>query len=80
MFANLSFDPKKEIGEILIIIVAVLLGIFTDISIWIIILLAFVLEVVYLFIYGEIEKRMEAKKPEPVKEEINFHEYDEDDQ
>ncbi len=80
MFANLSFDPKKEIGEILIIVLAVLLGIFTDISIWLIILLAFVLEVVYLLAYGEIEKRIEAKKPEPVKEEINFHEYDDENQ
>lgn len=37
-----------------------------------------VLELVYLLVYDAIAKKAEAKKPKEEKEEINFHEYDDD--
>ena len=80
MFANLRFNPIKEIGEIVIIIGAVLLAVFTDISVWLVVLIAFVLEIAYLLIYGQIEKKLAKNEPEEVKEEINFHEYDDEDE
>ncbi|MBR1423634.1 MAG: hypothetical protein IJ571_09380 [Ruminococcus sp.] len=78
MFANLRFNPIKEIGELVILAVAILLAVFTDISFWVIVLIAFVLEIAYLLIYGQIEKKLAKNEPEEVKEEINFHEYDDD--
>lgn len=37
-----------------------------------------VLELVYLLVYDAIAKKAEAQKPKEEKEEINFHEYDDD--
>ena len=83
MFANLNFDPKKEIGEIAILVITILIAVFAKTGFWIALLIFFVLEILYLLVYSAIERKIEAGKPEPdkpVKEEINFHEYDDEDQ
>ncbi len=78
MFANLKFNPVKEIGEIVIIIGAVLLAVFTDLSVWLVVLIAFGLEIVYLLIYGQIEKKLYKEPENEPKKEVNFHEYDDE--
>ena len=40
--------------------------------------LVIALELVYLLVYDAIAKKAEAQKPKEEKEEINFHEYDDD--
>lgn len=45
---------------------------------WIGLISFVVLELVYLLVYNAIAKKAEAQKPKEEKEEINFHEYDDD--
>ncbi len=78
MFANLKFNPVKEIGEIVIIIGAVLLAVFTDLSVWLVVLIAFGLEIIYLLIYGQIEKKLYNEPEKEPEKEVNFHEYDDE--
>lgn len=68
----LKLDLKKEIGELGALVIALIIG-FVAGSFWIGLISFVVLELVYLFVYDAI-----AKKPKEEKEEINFHEYDDD--
>ena len=61
----LKLDLKKEIGELGALVIAFIIGFV-------------VLELVYLLVYDAIAKKAEAQKPKEEKEEINFHEYDDD--
>ena len=67
----LKLDLKKEIGELGALVIAA--G-----SFWIGLISFVVLELVYLLVYNAIAKKAEAQKPKEEKEEINFHEYDDD--
>lgn len=73
----LKLDLKKEIGELGALVIALIIG-FVAGSFWIGLISFVVLELVYLLIYDAIAKKAEAKKPKEEKEEINFHEYDDD--
>lgn len=74
----LKLDLKKEIGELGALVIAFIIG-FVASSFWIRIIISFVvLELVYLLVYNAIAKKAEAQKPKEEKEEINFHEYDDD--
>ena len=70
----LKLDLKKEIGELGALVIAFIIG-FVASSFWIG-LISFV--VLYLLVYDAIAKKAEAQKPKEEKEEINFHEYDDD--
>ena len=61
----LKLDLKKEIGELGALVIAFIISFV-------------VLELVYLLVYDAIAKKAEAQKPKEEKEEINFHEYDDD--
>ncbi len=54
---------------------ALIIG-FAASSFWIGLISFVVLELVYLLVYDAIAKQAEAKKPKEEKEEVNFHEYD----
>ena len=73
----LKLDLKKEIGELGALVIALIIGFVAD-SFWIGLISFVVLELVYLLVYDAIAKKAEAKKPKEEKEEINFHEYDDD--
>ena len=73
----LKLDLKKEIGELGALVIALIIG-FVAGSFWIGLISFVVLELVYLLVYDAIAKKSEAKKPKEEKEEINFHEYDDD--
>ena len=73
----LKLDLKKEIGELGALVIAFIIG-FVASSFWIGLISFVVLELVYLLVYDAIAKKAEAQKPKEEKEEINFHEYDDD--
>lgn len=73
----LKLDLKKEIGELCALVLALIIG-FAASSFWIGLISFVVLELVYLLVYDAIAKKAEAKKPKEEKEEVNFHEYDDD--
>lgn len=73
----LKLDLKKEIGELGALVIALIIG-FVASSFWIGLISFVVLELVYLLVYNAIAKKAEAQKPKEEKEEINFHEYDDD--
>lgn len=73
----LKLDLKKEIGELGALVIALIIG-FVASSFWIGLISFVVLELVYLLVYDAIAKKAEAQKPKEEKEEINFHEYDDD--
>lgn len=73
----LKLDLKKEIGELCALVLALIIG-FAASSFWVGLISFVVLELVYLLIYDAIAKKAEAKKPKEEKEEVNFHEYDDD--
>ena len=72
-----QLDLKKEIGELGALVIAFIIG-FVASSFWIGLISFVVLELVYLLVYDAIAKKAEAQKPKEEKEEINFHEYDDD--
>lgn len=65
----LKLDLKKEIGELGALVIAFIIG-FVASSFWIGLISFVVLELVYLLVYDAVAKEE--------KEEINFHEYDDD--
>lgn len=73
----LKLDLKKEIGELGALVIAFIIG-FVASSFWIGLISFVVLELVYLLVYDAIAKKAEAQKPKEEKEEINFHDYDDD--
>lgn len=73
----LKLDLKKEIGELCALVLALIIG-FAAGSFWIGLISFVVLELVYLLVYDMAAKKAESKKPKEEKEEINFHEYDDD--
>ncbi|WP_302212082.1 hypothetical protein [uncultured Ruminococcus sp.] len=73
----LKLDLKKEIGELCALVLALIIG-FAASSFWIGLISFVVLELAYLLVYDAAEKKAESKKPKEEKEEINFHEYDDD--
>ncbi len=76
----LKLNMKKEIGELCVLALTIIIGIVLKTGFWIGLVIFVVLEFAYLIIYGAIEKKAEAKKPkaEEPAEEINFHEYDDE--
>lgn len=73
----LKLDLKKEIGELCALVIAVIVAFATH-KFWVGLIVFVVLELIYLLVYDMIAKKKEATKPKEVKEEINFHEYDDD--
>ena len=73
----LKLDLKKEIGELGALVIAFIIG-FVASSFWIGLISFVVLELVYLLVYDAIAKRLKPKSQKEEKEEINFHEYDDD--
>ena len=68
----LKLDLKKEIGELGALVIAFIIGFVASSFCFV------VLELVYLLVYDAVAKKAEAQKPKEEKEEINFHEYDDD--
>lgn len=78
----LKLNMKKEIGELCVLVLTLIIGFLLKTGFWIGLVIFVVLEFAYLIIYDAVEKKAEAKKPrteEPV-EEINFHEYDDEEE
>ncbi len=80
MFGNLKLNLAKEIGEIGALVVAVVLAIVFDLGFWIGLLIFIGLEILYLVIYSVCEKKFAKPEPQKPKEEINFHEYDDEEE
>ena len=80
MFGNLKLNLAKEIGEICALIIAIVLAIVFKLGFWIGLLIFIGLELLYLVVYSVLEKRFAKPEPEKPKEEINFHEYDDEEE
>lgn len=74
----LKLDLKKEIGELCALVIAVIVAVAVH-KFWVGLIVFVLLEFIYLLVYDMIAKRKEAAKPKEEKEEITFHEYDDDD-
>ena len=80
MFGNLKLNLGKEIGEICALIIAIVLAVVFDLGFWIGLLIFIGLELLYLVVYSILEKKFAKPEPEKPKEEINFHEYDDEEE
>lgn len=77
---ELKLNLKKEIPELIFIVIAVLCCIIFSLRWWWGLIIFAIEDITYLIIYNYLSRKYEDKTEKPVKQEVNFHEYDEDDE